>query len=112
MSKNATIIISRKYAWRDSLRNYLIIVNGEKMRKIKSKETVEIPVQSGEVEIYLRHEFVFRSRKIKFEASPGQKIYFVCQGLTGLKSIFSLFIFPLLFFKYIHLERVESAQSI
>jgi hypothetical protein len=108
MNKNTKIIISRKYAWRDSLRNYLIIINGEKVGKIKSKETVEIPVSSGEIEIYLRHEFVFRSRKIKFEASPGQKNYFVCQGLTGWKSVFSLFIFPLLFFKYIYLEKVES----
>jgi hypothetical protein len=111
MKKNAKIIISRKYAWRDSLRNYSIFVNGEKVGKIKSEETVEIPVPSGEIEIYLRHEFVFRSRKIKFEAPSGQKNYFVCQGLTGWKSVFSLFIFPLLFIKYIDLERVESEQS-
>ncbi|MGV7222685.1 MAG: hypothetical protein ACQ9MH_14300 [Nitrospinales bacterium] len=103
-----SIIISRKYAYPDSWRVYEVIINGKNEGEVESDEIIEIPVPPGEIIIYLRLDYFFRSQKIRTKVLPGQNVCFTCQPLEGWWFSIPLFGFLFRFYRHINFERVES----
>lgn len=76
---DATIVISRKRGgYRDSLRSYVIMVDGNPVGKIKRGQRVELPVSHGQHELFLKIGWT-ESRSITFDVQPGAVIEFFCE---------------------------------
>ena len=73
-----SVKISRISEFASKFRKYKIIVDGDNMGTIKDGKTVEIPVQPGEHELYLKIDWC-RSNKITFNIADEEQVQFRCR---------------------------------
>ena len=88
-------------------RKYKIIVDGENKGTIKNGKIVEIPIQPGDHELYLKIDWG-RSNKIAFKIADGEQVQFRCcyrgNGANFIRMFYYTFINPQ---KYLLLEEVN-----
>ncbi len=71
---SAMIVVSRKgRAYRDSLRSYRVMLDGEQVARVRQGGTVEMPVPPGPHEVHMKMGLA-RSPSVEFDASAGEVI--------------------------------------
>jgi hypothetical protein len=76
---DALLLLSRKReGWRDSLRSYLVILDGEQVARIRRGQAVELPVSPGRHEILLKVG-IGSSPTVEVDAEPGEQIRLFCE---------------------------------
>ncbi len=86
----ATIKLRRDSGYADRLRAYHIVLDGEKVMKISNGESVEISVQPGRHELFLKIDWC-RSNKIDFVISEGEtKVFDGGSSLRGIKLLLAI----------------------
>jgi hypothetical protein len=78
-STGTTLTLRRLPAYRDALRAYRVVVDGERIGKIRDSETVTLEIAEGAHELWLTVDWV-RSRAIDFKVIRGENRDFVCQA--------------------------------
>jgi hypothetical protein len=74
----AKIVLTREpKAWRDSLRSYGLIVDGERVAKIRQGQRIEHPLPPGEHEVYMKISWC-QSPVLRLQAAPGEVISLHC----------------------------------
>ena len=82
--------LNRDSGYADRIRDYHVVLDGKKVARIGNGESIEIPVEPGKHELYMKIDWC-RSNKIEFEAQDGQENEFYCgSSLRGFKLIFSI----------------------
>ncbi len=103
--------ISRKSEYPTKYRKYKIIVDGDKKGTIKTGERVEIPIQPGNHELYLKIDWG-RSNKIAFTNVDGEKVQFRCcyrgDWTNAFLGLYYFFIKP---HEYLLLEKVTDSME-
>lgn len=75
----------------NSMREYDIYLDGQKINAISNGETKTIEVSNGNHEIYLKVDWC-KSKKLNINLAEGQELKLKCGSkITGIKQIFSLF---------------------
>lgn|GEM_PF-795225 len=75
----------------NSMREYDIYLDGQKINAISNGETKTIEVSDGNHEIYLKVDWC-KSKKLNINLAEGQELKLKCGSkITGMKQIFSLF---------------------
>jgi len=64
--------------WRDSRRSYSVVLDGQKVAKVRRGERLELPVLVGRHEIYLKIDWC-TSQTVELEATPGAVIEMFCE---------------------------------
>lgn len=104
MENMAKIKIFREKVYADSLREYIIMIDGKESGWIEKGQTKTLEITPGRHEIYLKIDFC-RSKKINFNITEGNEAAFWCQGPSGLALLF-IFFYALIFFsRYIKLVK-------
>jgi hypothetical protein len=74
----ARIVLSRERgAWRDLVRSYGVVIDGEQVAKIKRGERIELPVTPGRHEIFMRIDWC-TSPTMHLDVRPGDYIQLWC----------------------------------
>lgn len=74
----SSIVMSRdRRGWRDRARSYGIVIDGQQVAKIKRGQRVELPVGSGEHEVFMRVNWG-TSESIQLDVPPGESIELFC----------------------------------
>ena len=98
--------INRVSAYADKIRAYHLILDGKKIKKIGNGETVDLVVQPGNHELFLKIDWC-RSNKIAFSISEGQTKTFNCgPSLTGINLLFGFVYITFLKNNYLWLKEV------
>lgn len=85
------ITIARTSQRVNSMREYDIYLDGQKINAISNGETKTIEVSNGNHEIYLKVDWC-KSKKLNINLAEGQELKLKCGSkITGVKQIFSLF---------------------
>jgi hypothetical protein len=73
---DAMIVLScKRRAYRDSLRSYLVMLDGKQVAKVRRGGTVELPVPSGPHQVHIKMKMSMgRSPSIEFDAHAGEVI--------------------------------------
>jgi hypothetical protein len=79
------IVLSRKRAWRDRLRSYAVVMDGEPVGKIRSGQRLQLPVTPGSHEIFLKIDWC-RSPALHVDAQPGEVIELSCESAGPARS--------------------------
>jgi hypothetical protein len=75
----ATIVLRRERgSYRDFMRSYQVIVDGEMAAKIKRGQTLTLPIPAGRHEIFIRIDWC-RSPVLEVDAGSGQVIEMSCE---------------------------------
>ena len=89
-SNMTTVKLKRDSGYADRLRAYHVVLDGKKVMKIGNGESVEISVQPGNHELFIKIDW-YCSNKINFTISEGQTKLFDCgSSLRGIKLIFAI----------------------
>ena len=75
----ATLKIIRESEFRDFLRAYVVVIDGEKVGKIRRGQTKEFPISSGQHELVLRIDWC-GSRTIRFSVNDGDELSFFAKS--------------------------------
>jgi hypothetical protein len=71
---NALIVLSRKQrSWRDILRRYLVMLDGEQVAKVRRGQVIELPVSAGQHAIFLKIDWC-SSPTVEVDAQPSEAI--------------------------------------
>jgi hypothetical protein len=97
MDRNGTLVIRRETGL-DVFRSMTVVVDNQKIGKVKENETIEFQIDPGEHEIHLKM-ILAKTLKIKFSIKPGEKLNFYCRGkykthFECLSVIFDLIFYP------------------
>jgi len=72
------ITLSRTVSgWRDRLRRYQVIIDGERVATIKRGECLNLPVTPGRHTVHLQISWA-RSRQLGLDVSPGEVVALEC----------------------------------
>ena len=71
-----TITLYREVSYADTIREYLIVIDGYEVSSIKAGETSEISVAAGKHNIRLRADWA-NSNELQIEGSSESKIYLI-----------------------------------
>lgn len=75
----ALILLSRKAGgWRDRLRSYRVILDGDQVAKVRPGQAIELPVSPGRHELLLEIDWC-ASPTVELDAEPGEVIRFSCE---------------------------------
>jgi hypothetical protein len=64
-------------AWRDAIRSYAVLIDGNNVAKIRRGQIIEFPVASGKHKIFLKINWC-SSPVIEVDAKPGEVINLFC----------------------------------
>lgn len=78
MGEGAKIVIRRLGGYRDLIRSYKIVLDGEVVGKIKQKREATIDVAPGEHTLRMKIDWT-GSPEIPFTISAGETLEFVCR---------------------------------
>jgi hypothetical protein len=100
----ARIVLSRERGgWRDRARSYDVVLDGERVAKIKRGSQVELPVPPGRHEIVLRIDWC-SSQVLQLDVEPGDAIQLSCApGGRPAGGLVNVLASP---GTYIHLSRI------
>ena len=74
----STITLSRAPGgWRDRLRRYQVMIDGEQVASIKHGERIDLPVTPGKHTVFLQISWA-RSPRLEVELAPGQVVTLEC----------------------------------
>ena len=106
----ATIKINRDSGYVDRIRAYHVVLDGEKITKISNGGSVELDVEPGEHELYLKIDWC-RSNKINFSISEGQtKTYNGGSSLRGFMMLLAIIYVTVQKNSYLWLEESFASQ--
>jgi hypothetical protein len=112
MEKNAHIILVRDSGLADKFRSYKFFVNGTCVAKIKDGETIEIPIQPGDIEIFAKMDWM-GSKRWRFKISKGQSIYIFCKNnLRGWRIFLATYYGFFEHDQWIILEQIQDPDEI
>ena len=98
--------INRVSAYADKIRGYHLVLDGKKVKKIGNGEAVDLLVQPGDHELFLKIDWC-RSNKIVFSISEGQTKTFECgPSLTGINLLFGFVYITFLKNSYLWLKQI------
>ena len=104
MPENSKIIIKRDKQYADSIRNYKIFLDGEKIYTISNGEEKEFQIGPGKHSIQLKIDWC-KSNQIEFEIKDNQKLNFLCgSNLKGLNIFLSLLYATIWRKKYLYIK--------
>jgi hypothetical protein len=63
--------------WRDRLRRYQVVLDGEQVAAIKRGERIDLPVSPGTHSIFLKIDWA-RSPRLQLDIAPGQVVTLEC----------------------------------
>ena len=75
-------IVRASTAWRDTRRNYKVLMDGTETGVVSDGETAVFPVRPGKHSLRLRIDWA-GSEELHFSAEPGQIITFRCRPGSG-----------------------------
>jgi hypothetical protein len=79
---SATIAVSRSAnKWKDRLRGYRVVVDGETVAQVKRGQRVDLPVKPGEHLVHLEVDWC-RSPEVRVNAVAGEVVELFC-GPSG-----------------------------
>ena len=105
----AKIKLKRDSGYVDRIRAYHVVIDGKKIEKISNGESLEIPVQPGSHELFLKIDWC-RSNKIQFSISEEETKVFDCgSSLRGIKLLFAIFYVMFLWSNYLWIR--ESSNN-
>jgi hypothetical protein len=74
----SAIVLSRvPGGWRDRLRRYQVMIDGEQVAAIKHGQRVELPVTPGRHTVYLKISWA-GSPKLEVDVGPGEAVSLEC----------------------------------
>lgn len=91
--------------YRDSLRSYDVVVNGQVRAQLRRGEATTIEVDPGHVEIYIEVDWG-RSRVVGMSLDPGAEAQLLCSPRTALTALYGIT------FGRNNYVRLEPAQSL
>lgn len=101
------ITINRQSAWGDSLRTYKIFLDGKHIGDIADSESVKLPVNPGEHELYLKIDYA-RSKKLRFDLQKNENITFECgPSMSPSKALLMPLYLTILKNRYIFIMEVQ-----
>jgi hypothetical protein len=107
---DSTIILKRYHAYADSLRSYIVMLDGQRIGEIYDGEEKSFNISSGEHSIWLKIDWA-RSPILKFEAKKNQAVRFECQSeATGSKVLLAVLYATLWRNGYIKLQQINEAR--
>jgi hypothetical protein len=80
----SSLVLQRIPAYRDALRAYSVVVDGEHIGKVRNGESATFELEEGSHELRLFVDWV-RSRPIRFEVRRGESRNFECEA--GVRSV-------------------------
>jgi len=84
MNTNFNVNFKRKKAWANKFSPFDIIVDGQKIGRIKEGENKDIEILTGIHEFFIRVPWSWhRSKKLTFDIKFGKQYIFICKGSTG-----------------------------
>ncbi|MDT0643940.1 hypothetical protein RM553_13970 [Zunongwangia sp. F363] len=86
----ATLILRRKSQWSNGLRSFSLYLNGEKLGKLKSNETIDFEIPQGHHILTAKIDWL-KSREYEFDVKSEEKIKFEIHSERG-----STWLFPVL----------------
>lgn len=99
------LTISRNNLFRDELRGYKIIIDGNYCGSIKCGETKYIDIDPGNHTIYLTIDWC-RSNKVDFDISENERIKFKCgNSMKGWRILFAIIYTTFLKNKYLWINK-------
>jgi hypothetical protein len=75
---HALIVLTRKRAWRDGLRGYAVLIDGEPIAKIRNGQRLVLPVKPGRHEVFLKISWC-RSPSLHLDTEPGEVTELACE---------------------------------
>ena len=92
--------------YRDRLRNYKIIIDGQNYGEIGNGETIDIDIESGQHTMYLKIDWC-RSNKIDFHVLDNEILEFECaNSMRGWRILFNIIYITFLRNKYLTLKKI------
>jgi hypothetical protein len=74
----STIAVSRvPGGWKDRLRRYQVVIDGEQVAAIKHGERVDLPVTPGKHTVFMQISWA-RSPQLELDVAPGQVVTLEC----------------------------------
>jgi hypothetical protein len=74
----SVISVSRRPGgWRDRLRRYRVMIDGQQVAWIKNGQQVDVPVTPGRHTVFLQISWA-RSPRLEVDAAPGQTVSLQC----------------------------------
>ena len=84
------VVIRRETAYRDRLRKYKVLIDGNEVGHISAGDEERFPVTTGEHELQLKIDWK-GSPALGFTAQPGSEARFVCSGKGASRTLIDLF---------------------
>jgi hypothetical protein len=63
--------------WKDRLRRYQVVIDGEQVASVKHGERVDLPVTAGKHTVYMQISWA-RSPRLELDIAPGQVVTLEC----------------------------------
>ena len=83
MDQDTRVIINRLKSLSDSLREYIMVLDGAEIGRIRVGESFKMPISPGEHQIFLKIDWC-RSNLLNFTAEEGIQVELECgSSLTG-----------------------------
>jgi len=99
------IILNRKNDYRDFIRKYSVIVDGEEITKIKSGEIKELDIKPGKHKIQLEIDWC-KSNALDIDYDQGEEIELKCgNSMKGLRVLLAIIYITLLKDKYLWIRK-------
>ncbi|HEX4059653.1 MAG TPA: hypothetical protein VHY58_01415 [Streptosporangiaceae bacterium] len=77
-ASTSTITVSRvPGGWKDRLRRYQVVIDGEQVAAIKHGERVDLPVTPGKHTVFMKISWA-RSPQLELDVAPGQVVTLEC----------------------------------
>lgn len=106
-----SITVFREFKDAGALRKYKVMLDGDNVGKIKIGQTLEIPVEPGVHELYVKVDWS-RSKKTMFTVVDGEKQQFRCRNRVNWYNIFHIVYYG--YFKFndsLLLEKINNLKE-
>ena len=90
MRGTSKIRLHRTNAWADFLRSYSVLIDDQRVARIRNGQTLEMEVAPGRHTIFLRQDWM-RTNELSFELTENQVAEFECgSNMSGIKALFAI----------------------
>ncbi len=93
LHKRSDLILSRFHHYRDTIRSYQVLIDGQVVGRIKEEKTETFTLRPGSYEVRLRLLWIF-SPRVQVELPPGGEVHMICGPNGGILKAWRLFFAP------------------
>jgi hypothetical protein len=86
----SVIVVVREWAWADSLRSYIVVIDGNRVASVRAGDERSVPVPPGAHEVVLRCGLITRSRPLTVEVEAEGEVRLRCRSALGVNNVLAM----------------------